>query len=75
LEVLVGDQLLGTVPLDRGAPAVVRKIPISAVQLGSADMVELRLVADKTFVPALEPGGSTGDTRELGARIFHAFVQ
>jgi hypothetical protein len=74
-EVLVGDQLLGTVPLDRGAPAVVRKIPISAVQLGSADMVELRLVADKTFVPALEPGGSTGDTRELGARIFHAFVQ
>ena len=38
-------------------------------------MVELRLVVDKTFVPALEPGGATGDTRELGARVFHAFVQ
>ena len=56
-------------------PALVRKIPISADQLGAADMVELRFVVDKTFVPALEPGGSTGDTRELGARVFHAFVQ
>jgi hypothetical protein len=38
-------------------------------------MVELRLVADKTFVPALEAGGSSGDSRELGVRVFHAFVQ
>jgi hypothetical protein len=75
IDVLIGDQLLGSVPIQRGAAAIVRKIPISAAQLGSADMVELRLVADKTFVPALEPGGSTGDTRELGARVFHAFVQ
>ena len=66
---------LGTVPIQKGAPAVVRKVPISAAQLGSFDMVELRLVADKTFVPALEPGGATGDSRELGARVFHAFVQ
>jgi hypothetical protein len=75
IDVLIGDQLLGSVPIQRGAAAIVRKIPISAAQLGSADMVELRLIADKTFVPALEPGGSTGDTRELGARVFHAFVQ
>mgnify|MGYP006358783805 CR=1 FL=1 len=56
------------------APAVA-KIPIAAAQLGSADMVELRFIADKTFVPALEPGGPAGDSRELGARVFHAFVQ
>jgi hypothetical protein len=53
----------------------VHKIPISADQFGGADMVELRFVVDKTFVPALEAGGSTADTRELGARVFHAFVQ
>ena len=58
-----------------GAAPVVRKVPISAAQLGAGDMVEMRFVADKTFVPALEPGGATGDTRELGARVFHAFVQ
>ena len=75
VDVLISDQMLGTVPIQKGAPAVVRKVPISAAQLGSFDMVELRLVADKTFVPALEPGGATGDSRELGARVFHAFVQ
>ena len=74
MEVRIGDQVLGTTPLSSG-PAVVRKIPITADQFGAADMVELRFVVDKTFVPALEPGGSTGDTRELGARVFHAFVQ
>lgn len=75
VDVLIGDQALASVPLRKGAPAEVRKIPISAAQLGSADMVEIRLVVDKTFVPALESGGATGDTRELGARVFHAFVQ
>jgi hypothetical protein len=75
VDVMIGDQVLGTVPIQKGAPAVVRKVPISAAQLGSADMVEIRLVADKTFVPALEPGASSGDSRELGARVFHAFVQ
>jgi hypothetical protein len=75
VDVMVGDQMLGTVPIQKGAPSVVRKIPISAAQLGGTDMVELRLVADKTFVPALEPGGASGDSRELGARVFHAFVQ
>jgi hypothetical protein len=74
MEVRIGDQVLGVAPLASGS-AVVRKIPISADQFGAADMVELRFVVDKTFVPALEPGGSTGDTRELGARVFHAFVQ
>ena len=38
-------------------------------------MVEVRLVANRTFVPALEPGAKSNDTRELGVRVFHAFVQ
>jgi hypothetical protein len=74
LEVRLGDQVLGTVPLPRG-PGSVHKIPIAAAQLGTGDMVELRFIADKTFVPALEPGGPAADSRELGARVFHAFVQ
>jgi hypothetical protein len=74
LEVRIGDQQVGSVALDARSPSV-EKIPIAAAQLGTADMVEVRLVADKTFVPALEPGGSSSDTRELGARVFHAFVQ
>ncbi len=43
--------------------------PITAAQLGTGDMAELTLTVDKTFAP----GGS--DTRELGVRVFHAFVE
>ena len=72
--VQLGDQTLGTVPLS-AKDAPVRKLPISAAQLGAGDMAELRLIADKTFVPALEPGAKSTDPRELGVRVFHAFVQ
>ena len=42
---------------------------VTAAQLGSGDMAEVSVETDRTFVP----GG--GDTRELGLRVFHAFVE
>ncbi len=74
VEVRIGDLPISTVPVS-SADAPVRKIPLSTAQLGSGDMVEVRLSADRTFVPALEPGLKSNDTRELGVRVFHAFVQ
>ena len=74
LTINVGDQLLTTVPLS-AAESPVRKLAITAAQLGAGDMVELRFIADKTFVPALEPAMKSSDPRELGVRVFHAFVQ
>lgn len=74
LEVWLGEQLLGTALLPR-EPDNVDTFAISSAQLGDGEMVELRFVADKTFVPSLEPGATSGDERELGARVFHAFVQ
>jgi hypothetical protein len=74
VELRIGDQTVATVPVDP-TEAPVRKVPLSAAQLGSGDMVELRLVADKTFVPALDPAAKSTDTRDLGVRVFHAFVQ
>ena len=38
-------------------------------------MVEVKLSVDKTFVPAHVEGGSPTDTRELGLRVFHVFVE
>jgi hypothetical protein len=74
VEVRIGDQLIATVPVvPNDAP--VHKLPLAVAQLGSGDMVEVRLVADGSFVPSLEPGSKSGDTRELGVRVFHAFVQ
>lgn len=73
VELRLGDQVLATVPL--GAEGPVLKIPLPAAAMGGGDMVELRLVVDQTFVPALEAGAQSNDPRELGARVFHAFVQ
>jgi hypothetical protein len=54
---------------------VLKKIPLTAAQLGGGDNVELQISVDKTFVPALMPGAASKDPRELGIRVFHAFVQ
>jgi hypothetical protein len=54
---------------------ILRKIPIAAAQLGPSDMAEIRISVDKTFVPALIPTANSKDPRELGIRVFHAFVQ
>src|SRR5262245_40657678 len=71
----VGDQPLGEFTLTP-RQQVMKKIPISAAQLGSAEMVELHIEVDKTFVPALLlTAGGSKDPRELGVRVFHAFVQ
>jgi len=48
---------------------------IAAAQLGGADMVELTVEVDKTYVPALIPTANSRDPRELGLRVFHAFVE
>jgi hypothetical protein len=51
-----------------------KKIPITAAQLGTGEMAELRIDVDQTFVPAKLPGGSK-DQRELGLRVYHAFIE
>ena len=42
--------------------------------MGDADMAELQIVVDKTFVPVTVTNGASKDPRELGVRVFHAFV-
>jgi hypothetical protein len=55
---------------------VLHRIPITAAQLGQTDLVELRLVVDQTFVPARQPAAvPDADGRELGVRIFRAFIR
>jgi hypothetical protein len=52
----------------------IRKVAIRAAQFGPDDVVVIRVAVDKTFVPALVSPGSR-DSRELGIRVFHAFVE
>jgi hypothetical protein len=51
-----------------------KKIPLKADRLGSGDTAELTFVVDKTYVPALMTAANSRDPRELGVRVFHAFV-
>jgi hypothetical protein len=50
-----------------------RKIALKAAQLGTADVAEIMISVDKTYVPAVV-NSSSKDPRELGVRVFHAFV-
>jgi len=69
-----GDQVLTTILLSATSSPVL-KFPVTAAQLGTGDMVEMKFTADKTFVPALESSMKSSDPRELGARFFHVFIQ
>jgi hypothetical protein len=66
--VSLGGQTIGKFVADNREKKMMT-FPITAAQLGTGDMAEVVLSVDRTFTP----GG--GDTRELGIRVFHAFVE
>lgn len=67
------DQMVDTFPASSGTPTL-KRIPITAAQLGTNDMAELRVEVDRTFVPAKLPAGGR-DVRELGFRVYNVFVE
>ena len=71
--VSVGAEVIDTFQVSTLDEAI-RKIPIKSAQFGPDDVVMIRIAVDKTFVPALAKPGSA-DSRELGIRVFHAFVE
>jgi hypothetical protein len=71
--VSVGQTAVETFPVE-GKGILLRKIPLTVAQLGNGDMTEIRLEVDRAFTPAKLAGGSR-DGRELGIRVYHAFVE
>lgn len=51
-----------------------RRVQMSPAQMGDAEMAELQVRVDKTWIPAQVTGAGHEDKRELGVRVFHAFV-
>ena len=64
----IGDQQIGRFTAEAKAPALLT-FPLTVAQMGTADNVELVFDVDRTF----KPGGT--DPRELGLRIFHAYIE
>jgi hypothetical protein len=72
VSVSLGGQVVDEFTLKPKEPEL-RKIPLKATQLGSEDVAEIVISVDKTYVPAVVTSNSK-DPRELGVRVFHAFV-
>jgi hypothetical protein len=51
-----------------------RRIGLKAAQIGDAEMAELQIRVDKPWIPAQVPDARNNDKRELGIRVFHAYV-
>jgi hypothetical protein len=70
--VTLGGQVVDEFTLQPKQPEL-RKIPLKAAQLGTADVAELLISVDKSYIPAVLVAGSK-DPRELGVRVFHAYI-
>lgn len=70
---IVGGAVLETFTLEP-KHQILKKIPIPAAALGTADMAQLQIDVDKSFVPVQIAPTASRDTRELGVRVFHAFI-
>jgi hypothetical protein len=74
VEVRVGDHVVESFALGANDHQL-RKFPLSSAQLGTSDTVEMRILVDRTFVPATIPSMKSRDPRELGVRVFRAYVE
>ena len=54
---------------------VIRRIPVTAAQFGEGENVDVTIEVNQAFVPAQTPAAKSSDPRELGIRVFHAFIE
>lgn len=71
--VTLGETVLDGFDLPAGRRDV-RRIALPAAQLGDAESVEIAVAVDRTFVPAAIAAMKSVDSRELGVRVFRAYV-
>lgn len=72
--VKIGEQVIDSFTL-ASREEVMRKTAVAAAQFGDGDTVEMTISVTPSFVPALLASASSKDPRELGIRVFHAFVE
>ena len=73
VQVTLGGQTVEEYVLEPDTRAL-RKIKLPAALMGAADLSELQVTVDPTFVPMTVTNGASKDPRELGIRVFHAYV-
>jgi len=74
VELRIGGMAIDSFTLPAGQREL-RKLDLTTAQMGTADTVEVTVAVDKTFVPANITQLKSTDSRELGIRVFRAYVQ
>ena len=74
VEVRLGATVVDSFALPVGIREL-RRIQLPATLLGAAETIELAVAVDQTFVPAEVPSLRSSDSRELGVRVFRAYVE
>ena len=74
VELRIGPTVIDSFALPTG-PRELRKVDLTTAQMGTGETVEITVSVDKTFVPATMSALKSNDTRELGVRVFRAYVQ
>jgi hypothetical protein len=74
VSVRAGSTVVDTFTLQPGAREL-RRVALPASVLGTGENVEIAIEVDKTFVPADVPSLRSSDARELGIRVFRAYVE
>ena len=74
VEIRVGTSVVDGFELAPGARQL-RKVPIGKDLFGAAESAEIVVGVGKTFVPATIPELKSTDARELGVRVFRAYLQ
>ncbi len=74
VDVRIGPMVIDSFTLPAGTREL-RRVSVSPDQFGSGETVDMTIAVDRTFVPASFPELRSTDSRELGVRVFRAFVQ
>lgn len=72
IEVRIGDHVVDGFDVAPGQREL-RRIPVAVDALGADEIVSFALTVEPTFVPSKIEAGN-GDGRELGIRVFHAYL-
>jgi hypothetical protein len=73
VEIKVGGTVLDSFTLESQQP-VVRRIAVAQETMGTADTVDVEVAPRESFVPATIPALQNSDRRELGVRVFNAYL-
>jgi hypothetical protein len=74
VDVRVGEAVVDSFTLLSGDRQL-RRVQLTAAQLGAGENVEMSVSPDRTFVPAAVQSLRSTDSRELGVRVFRAYVE